>query len=71
MRQFTPHADLVKAISSFGETPFRVTMLRDRYLELFSTNKTKNEVRRWAHSFMRTFVKHGLLIELTGNECVF
>ncbi|MFC3203508.1 hypothetical protein ACFOEW_16990 [Alteromonas oceani] len=68
MRQFTPHPDLVKAISSFGETPFRVTMLRDRYLELFSTNRTKNEVRRWAHSFMRTFVKHGLLIELNGTE---
>lgn len=67
MRQFTPHPNLVQAISSFDTQRFRVTEIRDRYMRLYPDTQNKNDVRRWVHSFMRTFIKHGLLIDVTEN----
>ncbi|APE04641.1 hypothetical protein BM528_01640 [Alteromonas sp. RW2A1] len=68
MRQFSPNPDLLQAISSFGKSPFRVTILRDRYIELYPTNKNKNDVRRWIYSYMRTFVKHEFLMDVTQKQ---
>ena len=47
---------------------FRVTEIRDRYMKLYPDTQNKNDVRRWVHSFMRTFIKHGLLIDVTENS---
>lgn len=68
MRQFTPHPGLIQAISTFDTQRFRVTEIRDRYMRLYSDTQNKNNVRRWVHSFMRTFIKHGLLIDVTENS---
>jgi len=68
MRQFTPRPELLQAIRVFNTTPFRVTALRDKYAEMFSSDKDKSELRRWIHSFMRTLVKHGYLEEVEGNH---
>jgi hypothetical protein len=68
MRQFPPHSGLVQAISTFDTHRFRVTEIRDRYMKLYPDTQNKNDVRRWVHSFMRTFIKHGLLIDVTENS---
>lgn len=68
MRQFTPHPGLIRAISSLNKSRFRVTELRDRYMALYPDSQNKNEVRRWVHSFMRTFVKHELLMDVTQKQ---
>ena len=68
MRQFTPHPGLIQAIVSLDSQRFRVTDIRDRYMTLYPGKQNKNDVRRWIHSFMRTFIKHGLLVDVTENE---
>lgn len=68
MRQFTPHPGLIRAITSLNTSRFRVTELRDRYMALYPDSQNKNEVRRWVHSFMRTFVKHELLVDVTQKQ---
>jgi hypothetical protein len=37
-------------------------------MRLYPDKQNKNDVRRWIHSFIRTFIKHGLLIDVTENE---
>ena len=68
MRQFTPHPGLIRAITSLNTSRFRVTELRDRYMALYPDSQNKNDVRRWVHSFMRTFVKHGFLVDVTQKQ---
>jgi len=68
MRQFTPHPSLIQTICSLDSPRFRVTDIRDRYMRLYPGKQNKNDVRRWIHSFMRTFIKHGLLIDVTEKE---
>ena len=68
MRQFTPHPGLIQAIVSLDSPRFRVTDIRDCYMTLYPGKQNKNDVRRWIHSFMRTFIKHGLLVDVTENE---
>lgn len=68
MRQFTPHPGLIQAIVSLDSPRFRVTELRDRYMTLYQGKQNKNDIRRWVHSFMRTFMKHGLLHDVTEKN---
>ncbi|GAB2679400.1 hypothetical protein [Aliiglaciecola aliphaticivorans] len=68
MRQFTPHPGLIQAIVSLDSPRFRVTELRDRYMTLYPGKQNKNDIRRWVHSFMRTFIKHGLLHDVTEKN---
>ena len=61
MRQFKPNPTIVNTINKLDNHPFRITQLRDMFIQLNETGKSHSELRRWLHGSMPSFVKHGLL----------